>query len=208
MNSSAKRTACSSKSMLRAAPGVFRWTVNCTSPARGRKMLRCSLPGPTVGLGAGVGVGGGVGVDVGRGVCVGRRVRVGKTVVGVGVIVGVTRVGSAVGVGEGVGGAVAGTSGSTSVGVEVGGSVVGVAVLSTTAGEPVATAAGASVGTFGSSTVQARIARASATAAAVAILRSRFTIRSWRNLELHLGYFPITLIDVHPMSARSPTGWR
>ncbi len=133
---------------------------------------------------------------------------VGKTVVGVGAIVGVTWVGSAVGVGEGVGVVDAGTSGSTSVGVEVGGSVAGVAVLSTTAGEAVATAAGASVGKIGSSAAQAKIARASATAAAVAILRSRFTIRSRRNLELHLGYFPITLVDVHPMSARSPTGWR
>ena len=65
---------------------------------------------------------------------------VGKTVVGVGAIVGVTWVGSAVGVGEGVGVVDAGTSGSTSVGVEVGGSVAGVAVLSTTAGEAVATA--------------------------------------------------------------------
>ena len=88
--------------------------------------MRCSLPGPTVGLGVGVGVGGSVAVAVGRGVCVVWRVRVGKTMVGVGVIVGLTRVGSAVDVGEDVGGAVAGTSVGVgiSVGVGVGGSVV------------------------------------------------------------------------------------
>ena len=99
MNSSVVRTACSSRSMLRAAPGLLRCMVSCVSPASGSMMLRCSVPGPTAGRS--VGVGAGVGVAVGRGVEVGRRVAVGS---GVGVGVGVAvDAGVEVAVGTGVG---------------------------------------------------------------------------------------------------------
>ncbi len=156
-----------------------------------------------MGNGVAVGVGSGVAVAVGRGVAVGFGVAVGGIGVGSGVAVGC---GVALGAGVSVGTTVAvGTSvlvGATVVGTGVDArACVAGAVLSATTGVVVG-------GMTGSPASQASIPIASTTAAAAAIIRNECIIQLLRNLKLNLGYFPITLVDVHPMSARSPLRWR